>query len=124
LDDSFEDVAVKFGDGNMGGTRVCCDIIKDAAIIDPDGLGCLTPFMMMDNLQIYGSKIWMLYKDVCREDLVKMLGMLRCVQMGLLDSATLLTAMENRGRGVDVDALMLKLREKLPRFGAAVLVSL
>lgn len=71
---------------------------------------------MMDTLGIYGSRIWMLYKDVCGEDLVKTIAILRSYQLGFLNEVELNFAIDNYGRGVDVDRLMEKVTDHLTNF--------
>jgi hypothetical protein len=64
--------------------------MKEAPAIDPDdfmgGFGCI---LQMDTFGIYESRIWMLYKDVCGQDLTKMLTLLRGVQLGIISQSQL-----------------------------------
>lgn len=70
----------------------------------------------MDMLGIYESRIWMLYKDVCGENLEKMLGVLRANQLGFVSSEIVNAAIDNRGAGIDVDDLFRQVKEWLPEF--------
>ena len=118
LRDSVKDIVLKMGAGNPGGLRVMMDIITLGPEIDPDdfakGLGTI---LWMDSLGIRGSKIWMLYKDVCGEDIIKTIGMMRAVQLGVISSETLLHAIDNYGDGVDVEKCLTKVKMELPNFG-------
>ncbi len=118
LKDSVKDILMKMGEGNPGGLRVMMDIISLGPEIDPDdfakGLGTI---LWMDSLNIRGSKIWMLYKDVCGEDLIKTMGMMRATQLGVINSETLLHAIDNYGNGVDVEDCLRKVKAELPNFG-------
>ncbi len=117
--DSFQDAVIKVAEGNPGAFRVTLDLLTRAGKIDPDDFfGGLGSLMMLDTLNIYGSKIWMLYKDVCREDLTKMVAMLRGVQLGFLEEEDLLSAINNYGRGVDVEQILAQVQKELPNFGA------
>jgi hypothetical protein len=118
LEDTTMDMIKKMSMGNPGAISVICQILKDGALIDPDdAFGGFSTILHMDTWGIRGPKIWMLYKDVCGEDLVKTIGMIRSVQLGITSQETLETAINNYGRGVDVDDCLKKVKEQLPRFG-------
>ena len=59
----------------------------------------------------------MLFKDVCGEDLIKMLGVLRAVQLGFVGQEKVKAAINNYGKGIDVDDLLKQVQERLPAFG-------
>lgn len=121
LTDSIEDALFKMSEGNPGAVTVCLQIMKEASQIDPDdAMGGIGPILSLDTLGLYGSKIWMLYKDVCDHDLSKMLGVLRGWQLGFLNEAQVRHATENRGDGINLDEICSKVCERLPRFKLAV----
>lgn len=69
LNDTGMSAAIKMNDGNPGALTVIVQFMKMGAEIDPDSaLGGITPILDLDTLGIYGPRIWMLYKDVCKED--------------------------------------------------------
>jgi hypothetical protein len=115
LNDSMMDVAIKMGEGNPGGLRVVCDLIKDQET-DPDsalqGLGAV---LSLDTLGLYADKIWMLYKDVCGEDLAVMKGVLRAWQLGFLTKEKLVGAV-NGGDPLPLDELRELVTARLPNF--------
>lgn len=119
LMDDTTSTAEKISEGNPGAVTVCLQLLKHGAKIDPDamfgGLGCL---LSLDSYAIYGASIWMLYKDVCKEDIVKTIAVLRAVQLGLLEEDKLIYAIENYGKGIDVDNLYDLVKERLPNFDA------
>ena len=121
LEDTMMDMVKKMSEGNPGAVSVVCQIIKTGGLIDPDdAFGGLGTILHMDTWGIRGPKIWMLYKDVCGQDLVKTIGMTRAVQLGFLPGEILEKAINDRGRGVDVDECLKKVMEQLPRFGQPV----
>ena len=77
-------------DGNPGAANVLAMLLKHGAEIDPDaafgGFGCV---LALDTLEIYGSDIWVFYKDVCGQELETMIGCERAVQMGIKPSSWL-----------------------------------
>jgi hypothetical protein len=73
--------------------------------------------LRMDTLGIYGARLWLLHKDVCGEDLVATIGLIRANQLGMLGPDSLNHAIDNRGNGVDVPIILENVRERLPAFG-------
>lgn len=118
LSDTTIDVVMKLSEGNPGALTVTCEVIKRGATIDPDHfMGGLGALISLDSFGIYGQRIWMLYKDVCGEDLVASLGVLRGCQMGFVGRETLDRAIDNRGADLDVTDVLARVRDALPRFG-------
>lgn len=118
LDMSMMDVVAELSEGVPGALVVCMRMLKDGDTIDPDNmLGGVGSLLSLDSQGIYGSRIWMLYKDVCGEDLTKTIALLRATQLGFVSDTDLDHAVDNRGAGVDVDALYAQVQERLPAFG-------
>lgn len=108
---------VKMSEGNPDALHVCCRILKDGGQIDPDSaLGGLGALLSMDTLGLYGPKIWMLYKDVCGQDMPKMLAVLRGHQLGFVTDEQIGVAIENYGEGLDLDKVCAQVAERLPAF--------
>ena len=115
--DNFVSAAMKLGEGNPGALTVMMKFIDKAPIIDPDDfMGSFGALLSLDGYGIYGSRIWMLYKDVCEQDLNATLGMLRAVQMGIIHPTKLHHAINNHGKGLDVADTLTKLKARLPNF--------
>lgn len=120
LDMDIPEVVMALSEGNPGAATVCMMVMKEGRAIDPQaalrGLHVLCDF---DEFGIYGPRIWMFYKDVCGQDLAKMLAVLRAHQLGQLAGATeqaINHAIDNRGDGLDLDAIMAAVMERLPKF--------
>jgi len=115
--DNGMDIISKMSEGNPGATRVCIEAITNSPVIDPMALlGGLAPMLSLDTLGIYGSRIWMLYKDVCGERLPYFLAMLRGWQLGLVPKEDLDWAIDNYGRNFPIDIIAAKVCERLPEF--------
>ena len=118
LEDTMQDVIFKLSEGNSEALTVCMEVLQKGQTIDPDGIGGAGLLLMFDSLSLYGSKIWMLYKDVCGENLVKTVAMLRAWQLGYVAEKKLKHAIENYGDGIDVDDLYRQVKERLPNFAS------
>jgi len=117
LTDSIQDVLFKMSEGNPGALTVCLGILEHGDKIDPDNaMGGLGVILSLDTLQLYGAKIWMLFKDVCGKDLPQMLGVLRGHQLGYVTDAQVHHAVENYGDGINIPDICAKVVERLPRF--------
>jgi len=111
------DVFVTMSEGNPGALQVLLALYENGNKIDPmDFMGPFGAIFSLDRNGIYGSRIWMLFKDVCGKDLGKTVAMLRSIQLGLLKTDDLDIAINNRGEGIDVDALVEKVIDTLPEF--------
>lgn len=117
LADSKMECLTKMVEGNPGALRVLADILEQTGKIDPRNMmGGLGMIASLDNYGIYGSQIWMLYKDVCGQSIPKMVACLRACQLGLLPVATLTHAIQHRGAGLDLAKVCTEVVQRLPSF--------
>ena len=114
---------MKMSKGVPGAIVVLSNLLRDGATIDPDScLGPLGPILSLDTLGVYGSNVWLLYKDICGENLSAMVMVLRAHQLGILPTRELLGALRagNNGRrratGLDIAGLGKQVCERLPSF--------
>ena len=110
LDDTVMTSIIKMAGGNPGALRVCTDIVKHGQDIDPHGMGGLGALIFLDALGIYGSRIWILFKDVCGEDLVKTMACLRSWQLGITPEQELQSAIDGVGN-IDTNAILASVQE-------------
>ena len=116
LTDSVTGVIAKLAEGNPGATRICCELIKEGDKIDPNAaMGGLASLLGMDTLSIYGSRIWLLYKDVCGQSIPKVVAVLKGWQLGMLTDKSIDNAIDY-GKQIDIVDLVAKIRERLPNF--------
>ena len=117
LNDTVLDIVMKMTEGNPGAITVLGRLQREHAQIDPQNMmGWLGVVISLDSYGIYGSRIWMLYKDVCKEDLVNMVGIMRAVQMGLMSEKYLNDYIDNNPDGVHLPTVLDAVREKLSEF--------
>lgn len=117
LDDTVQSAIMKLAQGNPGALTVLMQVMEQAERIDPDSFGGPVMVLMhLDELGFHGPRVWMLYKDVCGESVSRMMGALRAVQLGIISDNTLKAAVENYGRGLDLEAALAAVKARLPRF--------
>ena len=120
--DTFANIIIKLSEGNPGAISVIMQMKISAGTIDPQNfMGSLGSIFFLDSLCIYGSRIWMLYKDVCEQDIKLVVAMLRAVQLGIINAKTLNRAIDNYGAGLDVKAVLASVKEKLVEFDVLTL---
>jgi hypothetical protein len=111
LTDTPMDIVVKMAEGNPGAVTVMSMCLLDGGKIDPDsafgGLACL---LDLDTLGIYGSKIWILFKDICGQNMTNFVGVLRAWQLGAISDPMAVKPEEVAG-------LLDQVRAQLPEFG-------
>jgi hypothetical protein len=117
LSDTVQDVIYTLSEGLPGAIRVLVETLQRAESIDPDNLlGSIGVFCFLDEYGIYGSRLWMLYKDVCGEDLVKTIAMIRACQLGIIGLDELNMAIDGQ-RNLDASMVLAQVQEQLPAFG-------
>lgn len=120
LTDNAQSAIAKLSEGNPGALNVCCQLYQETPEIDPDAaFGGLSSLLALDTLGIYGAEIWMLFKDVCGQNLSRTVAVLRANQLGLLSDAKLKRAIQNRGEGVDTAEMFNAVCDRLPNFAKA-----
>lgn len=119
LDDSTMMVLQKMAGGNPGAITVLVDILREGDRIDPQGIGGgFDAILSLDTADIYEERIWMLFKDVCGENLMRLFACLRANQLGFITRAQLNDAIDGKG-GLDVDDMVRRVKERLDQFDVA-----
>jgi hypothetical protein len=118
LSDSLNDVLYKLSEGNPGALTVLCRWLKEGEAIDPDACHPLIQMTALDDIDLVGFRIWLLFKDVCGESLTRFLGVLRAHQLGFITKRELVAAATTGRMDVDaLDAALSRVSIRLPRFG-------
>ena len=122
---SIMDCVVAMSEGNPGAVTVLCESIKKSPKIDPDAAFPIMVMLSLDTLGLYGSQIWILYKDICGSSMVNLCAILRADQLGHLAgiSDTIICqavdAIECNDREhvkIDIDKVLWEVQERLPKF--------
>ena len=87
LSDNTLDVIVKMSEGNPGAWTFLCQMLNKKdwfANVDP-----LMVILMFDTLELYGSKLYMVWNDICGRDLNKVDLLIRNWQMGNISKSAI-----------------------------------
>ena len=124
LDDSPLTGMVKMAEGNIGAATVLSELFREGATIDPQSdLGGFGPVLQLDDMEIYGSHIWILYKYICKEDLRSMVALIRARQLGIISQQELKAAIAaGKKNTLDVPAIVAQVEEQIEDFQRAPVV--
>lgn len=118
LEDSPTSAIVKLAEGNPGACRVLGDLFNQSPTIDPNAaFEGMAPVFALDMMGVYGSHIWLLYKDVCGSSILNMEVLFRAHQLGHVHKRDILGAIsEESGERFDFPALLKWVQGELPNF--------
>jgi hypothetical protein len=116
LDMSAMDMIMVMSEGNPGALKVLMESLDKVPEVDPDDVfGPWGLMMHLDSLGIYGERIWMLYKDLCGENITNTIAMARAWQLGIVRESDLKDAI-NGLTIFNVSDIIEKVKERLPSF--------
>lgn len=109
LTDTSMDVILKMSNGNPG----AMDVIMKLLTLN-DSMGGLGKILLLDTYEIYGTDIYILYNDICRRSLSKMVAVIRATQIGFFNNDILKKALQDSSGKhlIPVDELYRKVKEK------------
>lgn len=117
LNDTMMLALQKMAGGNPGAITVMMEMVKESPKIDPQRLmGGLGPILSLDSEDIYEERIWMLYKDLCGQDIVKTLACLRASQLGIITTTQLSKSINGQDKSFNADDILKKVKERLEDF--------
>ena len=115
-DDNLLDSIVKMSEGNPGAVTVLAELVKRTPEIDPQaGLGGLHYVLMMDDWGLYGSQIWMVFKDVCGQSIEGVIALFRAHQSGILSEKELQQIID-KDELYDFIPIIAAIQKELPTF--------
>ena len=94
---------IRVGKGNPGAISVLTEMMRRAPEI----------VLHLETLNIVGSRIWMLYKDVCKEDIAKTILLVYANKIGIISKESLDKAIDNYGEGLDVEETVKQVEKEL-----------
>lgn len=115
---TIADSLVSIVEGNPGAIVALTEVMLVYKEVDPDSaFGEITPLLNCDSFEIYGSKIHILYKDICDLNPDRFIMVMRATQLGFLSVGTLQAATQYPPAAkLDLDDLASKVTKQLPRF--------
>lgn len=127
LTSTMQECIIIIAEGNPGAVTAMMHIIAEKPKIDPDAFdgGALFP-LDMDQYGFYGSQIWILWKDVCKQEAINLIALLRANQLGQLAGITgeriqKAVAAHNarpfEAEEFDFPTIIAAVKERLPKFG-------
>lgn len=119
LTDNMLEIVTKMSAGNVGAVTVLVQLFQNNGEIDPDSaLGPLGTILSMDDLGIYGSAIYILYKDKCKGSIRDLIMLFRAYQLGFISQNEIIAASEDQSRtiNIDLDSLNTQVCERLESF--------
>lgn len=116
LEDSFIDVVCKLSEGNPGAINVMMAWLKQGPSIDPNAIDPIIQLLSLDDMDIVGPDIWIMYKDVCHCDIRTMLAIYRARQLGFTSTASIKQAIRDSQPLPNEADLISKVEEFLPSF--------
>lgn len=114
---SLNDALWAISEGNPGAINVLVDIINNPEIDPDNAYGPWGLMVNLDHLEVYGPRIWILYKDICGESLPKTVAITRACQLGIISREQLDLAI-NKKQALDVEKTVRKVKNELPNFKA------
>lgn len=119
--DEAKELVAEMSQGNPGAMYAMVDLIKDGWMMEPfikyDPLEYLK---LLEELGILGSDIYLIHNDLCGGNVHYMSGLLKAVQLGILEGSTLKAELAkiNKGGGstIDVHQVMLEVKNTVNGF--------
>ena len=117
LEMNYLDIIKVMSKGNPGAITVLMGLLAKGKKIDPDCFaGGHGHILLLDSYNIWEDRIWMFYKDLCGENLSRMIAVLRACQLGKIKEKTLHTWInDGLNHRDDADAAIAKVKASLPK---------
>jgi hypothetical protein len=125
INDTIVTTVLKMAEGNHEARQILEEVVTWSEIIDPDNFaGPYGGLIHLDSQSVYGGRITLLYKNICKENMVHMLALLRASLLGLIESDVIYNALNNviqgvEVSGIDLDDILRKVKARLPRFDSS-----
>ncbi len=121
LTDDGMEMMMKMSEGNPGAATALMELLQTNDIDPESALGSLGPIFHFDELGIYGSNIYILWSDVCKRNIHKLVLLTRSYQLGLISQQRLIELSIDHPRPVpmtedDFKELSDKVCEQLEEF--------
>ncbi len=122
MGEGLQNSVINMAEGNPGALVAILNIIKEYELIDPEAaLGGAGFLLSLDDMEIYGSDIYVLFSDKCGGDIRRMIMLLRASQLGFLSRDKIKEMSKDQMRSINLSedeylALDDKVCERLDKF--------
>lgn len=114
LEMNASQILMVMSESNPGAVRVCAQLLHNKH--DPDdAFGGFGPILGLDSHGLYGSNIWILFKDCCQESILGVVTALRACQLGIISESKLWEHVDN-SRPIDLIQLHKSVKSRLTNF--------
>ncbi len=119
LEDTMMDILSKMSGGNPGALTVMMSLVDCNAQVDPDSaFGPYSTILDLDSSEIYGSDIWIVFKDICGQDIKMMIALMRARQLGFVTIEDIRQAIrDSYGHKLNLPHILQQVQTRLPKFG-------
>lgn len=119
-DISVSEAILKMADGYNVSLSVMLKLVQAALANDPDDhRGPLGPILSLDEVSIYGERIYRLFHS-CNDDILDTLTLLRANNLGLVDRVDLLNASAGVFKEFQFDVIRNDVKSIAPSFCAKI----
>ena len=103
ITDTMYDIIIKLSEGNPGALSFLFEIIK---YYGNDQANLIADFLIIDNMRLYGSYLYMLWNDCCNRDVKKSLEVIKGYRLGHIKDSDIKERIINVGYGMPFDDLI------------------
>ncbi len=105
LNDKFSDIIIKLSEGNPGAMTTLFEIMK---VKKNEEISCISTFLVIDTMELYGSHLYMLWNDCCNRDINETLNVINNYQLGKITNIDINERIKNVGYGKSFADLLEK----------------
>lgn len=118
LQDTPLTAIAKLSEGNPGAISVIGNLFVTSKSVDPDSaiMGGFGVLLNLDMLELSGPEIWVMYKDICKENIIDTHALIRAAQLGLV-SREYVRKQIGIGGSIDMQDIKNRVQGQLPEFG-------
>ena len=117
MKDSPLEAVTKMAGNNLGAAICLCQVSDIDTKVDPQSaFGAFSAIISLDEYEIYGSDIHILFSDICNSNAARLITLTRAVQLGFISREYLKQSIKDRDRKVDVVSLYRRVKGYLEEF--------
>lgn len=103
INDTIESIIVKLSEGNPGAMRTLFEIMQFKG---NNPFYFLETFLAIDNMKLYGSYLYMLWNDCCKNNIEKVFKVIEAYQRGDINDEMINERIRTAGYGISFDDII------------------